>query len=118
MRFLGGVLVACALVLAVPGSAVAAAEPGPDCGLVVVLGLSPADCQAASPSIPTAKTAEPTSAALEPYLAGEDEVSGGASLAAPPVSSTRGEPAPALAIGLALLALAGVGAVAVRIVRD
>ena len=117
MRFLGGVLVACALVLTVPGLVVAA-EPGPDCGVVVVLGLNPADCQVASPTVPTAKTAEPTSAVIDPYFASEDAVSGGATLAAPPVSPTRGEPAPALAIGLALLALAGVGAVAVRIVRD
>ncbi|SDN48587.1 hypothetical protein [Allokutzneria albata] len=118
MRFLGGVLVACALVLTIPGPAVAVTVPEPDCGVVVVLGLSPADCQAASPSIPTAKTAEPSSPALEPYLAEEDAASGGATLAAPPVTATRGEPAPALAIGLALLALAGVGAVAVRVVRD
>ncbi|GAA4016218.1 hypothetical protein GCM10022247_44040 [Allokutzneria multivorans] len=115
MRFLGGVLVACALVLSVQHTAVA--EQAPDCGIVVALGLTPEDCQITAPSPPTARTAEPTSAA-DPYYAGGDTVSGGAMLASPPESPVRGAPAPALAIGLALLALAGVGAVAVRIVRD
>ncbi|WP_143261559.1 hypothetical protein [Allokutzneria sp. NRRL B-24872] len=116
MRFLGGVLVACALVLAVEHAAVA--EQAPDCGIVVALGLVPEDCQISSPSLPTARTAEPSSAAADPYYAGDSAVSGGAMLASPPESPVRGAPAPALAIGLALLALAGVGAVAVRIVRD
>ncbi|MFB9904944.1 hypothetical protein [Allokutzneria oryzae] len=125
MRLLGSVVVAFVLACATP--AFAGAAQSPDCGVAAVLGLGSAECQPAQPSVPMPKTAcPPTSSTVAQYFVSDDFTSGSATsevetvttLSAPPVDRDRGEPAPTLAIGLALLAVAGVGAVAVRIVRD